>query len=217
MEGQILEKAVEDIQLIRNVMVRSSHSVTALNKIFILWGTVFFTVGALSWSLIFIWPDLFDILTQVSPFLIVLPKVMITLAALIIYIVFREGVCNEGLNRQFLLIWLAIIGYNNLWPSFIHLVLNRSHFISFVPGFTLISFAVGMLCMRIFTRMSLPGWMALSCVVLDIILSILSNILKDNVIFSYSKSMIFGLIMPLSLLVFGFFLKKKREKLWRVS
>ena len=203
MEDPMLIKAVEDARLIRKVMDRSSESAVALNNAFMRWGISILIVGVITYISCIIWPSILDVMSD-KPILVLIPKVLVALVVTAIFLSEKKKISGEGLNNQFLILWLAIFGYNILVPvvgilSSILGGLQSDIAGQFTPQYAWASFAVGMLCMRIFAHLKFAGWLVWFYLALFAVNLYLAGYIVVWI----------GFILPFSLLVFGIYLKLK--------
>jgi hypothetical protein len=213
-DDQMLEKAVEDVQLIKNVMDRSVYSLNLAHRVFIFWGCMFAVVSAVCNLLFLLWPGLSDTLAR-SPFLTILPRLVVVISAFLIFFIFRKGIQVEGLNRQILLLWLAIFSFSVIFPSTSILrmwkldLLHENMYSYFIPELPLSWIALGMFCMYVFYNIKPIGWMALSCLLLFLAADLTTG---TNTLYIV-KVVIFSLASPLTLLTVGILLRiKSRQK-----
>ncbi len=210
----MLEKAIEDVQLIRNVMDRSVYSLNLAHRVFIFWGCMFAVISAVCNLLFLLWPGLSDTLAR-SPFLTILPRLIVVISAFLIFFIFRKSIQDEGLNRQILLLWLAIFSFSVIFPSVSILrmwtlnLLHENMYSYFIPGLPLSWIALGMFCMYVFTHIKPIGWIALICLLLFLTADLTSGPYALNI----AKVAIYSLASPLALLTVGILLRmKSRQK-----
>ena len=214
-EDQMLEKAVEDVQLIRNVMDRSTDSLYLMYRVFIWWGAAFAAVGVICNLLSLFGLSFFDALVK-APLMAVVPQLAVGISAVVIFFMFRKGMQDKGLNRQFMVLWLAIFLYDEIMSSAIFLMdwselrltLPRANMYGyFVPGIGLITIALGMFCMCVFTRVKPLGWLALT----SLLLSLAPNLIPGTYVV-VNAAVLDSLVSPLTLLAVGIFLRTRSQQ-----
>jgi hypothetical protein len=217
MEDEILEKAVEDVRLIKNVIDRSTDSLNRMHKVFIGWGAAFFIIGAACNLLCLLWPGLLDALVN-APFLTIVPKLLMALSSVVIFLVFWRDMQDEGLNRQFMILWLVIFLYSELMPSIVYMLawpegvgalMHATMYAYFVPGISMLMIALGMFCIGVFTRVKPFSLIALVCLLLSFVPSLLPRLFADTI----AAALLYSLVTPLVLLAAGALLgRRSRQK-----
>jgi hypothetical protein len=213
MEDKELEKVLEDTKLIRNVMDRSYQYIYGLDKVFIWWGAALTIIGVLCNILTSFFPGFTNFLTN-APYMVFIPKILITIVCLLIYHIAAKEMEYVGLNKHLLIIWLAVLGFSVIIPAirYLYLLITSGQYDinlqnslrtiianNFISRYAWITFILGMLCMWLLARVKAAGWFVLFYLAVYIVKMFVQdfNIILD----SYLPSV--------SLLLLGVLLKYK--------
>jgi hypothetical protein len=224
MDEHTIEKATEDIALIKKVIERTSGSLISFSQVFIWWGLLFLGAYVIN-SCIFYLPGFIPEF-GVSAFLYTnIRELLIILGVLLAY----NKVINKtpliGLSKQLIIIWIIIIGFQYI-TSLLYVILLREFHMSepvnaFITwlAFDYLTYAFGFLSISILTRFKLPGYFAILYSILALF-CFLPNPLASISFLGSSKDMlilmkslnisILGLIRPLTFLLMGLYLRKQR-------
>lgn len=220
MEEQILEKALDDVQLIKSVISRATDSIYSLGKVFMWWGGAFLFISIISLLSYFNWPNLANILREYN-LLAMIPKILVGITTLVIYFVSAKKTRPSGLNRQFLIIWLTIICYVTLWTVLNRLIFYKATTIIMDDKFTILGmftgypifpFAIGMLSIQVLTHLKFPGWLTVVYLIFYLIENIISILTKYTYNFKLFLSIINCISIPLIFTLLGVYLEYKRAK-----
>lgn len=207
----MLEKAVEDVQLIRNVMDRSTDSLNLLYRLFLWWGIAFAAIEAASGLLCLLWPGLSGVILE-APFLTFIPHLAVVLSASLIFFKFRRDTLDEGLNRQFAALWLIILSFSVIGDSFSVLYAWSTKILQpnpyFIPVISSSGIVLGMFCMYVFTRVKPFGWLALVNLLLILVFCFMLSRFAERI----AGMLIYSLFSPLTLLAVGILLRSRLRR-----
>lgn len=205
-EDQMLEKAVEDVMLIKNVMDRSTESIYLMYRMFIWWGATFTAIGAVCNLLIIFLPGLSNAIYQ-TPVWAFVPHIAIGIAMFVIFFTFRKGAQDEGLNKQFMVLWLAVLSYsvitallNVLWLCYFDkdILMHTNLYSYFIPGFSVLGITLAMFCMYLLCHVKAVVLLALVNLIIRLVFSFLPAEYTFRIIGGISY-----VVTPLTLLSVG--------------
>lgn len=202
----ISEKAMEDLNLIKEVIDRTSNSLISFSRIFIGWGlllciaVIFTIIGHYSTSSVF----------ESAVFQLIL-GILILVIGVMIYIFIARKYSLMGLSRQLMMMWLSVIVFD-LLIAIVPAVLSdtlQAPYYDTLPLF-LMSFAFGFICTSIFTRLKLPGILAFLYVLLAIYFMQMPALLPYSI--SFKMDYISAFSVPLGFLILGGYLEIIRTR-----
>ena len=204
MDNTVLEKAAEDLSVIKEVIDRTSTSLISFSRIFIGWGVllcidvIFTIIGNYSPNPIF----------DSMMFQIIL-DIIVLAVGLMIYLAIIRKYPLMGLSRQLMLLWLAVIVFDVLIaivPAVLSDTLQAPSYDIF-PLF-LMSFAFGFVCTSVFTHLKLPGILAFLYALLAIFYMQMPAILPYSV--SLKTDWLSPFLCPVGFLILGGYLELVR-------
>ncbi len=225
MEKQILHKAGKDVQIIKDIIERTSHTFVSLGKVFIGWGLVF---SVFCMSILVLYLSRSEALfIRRYPYITILPALLIAAFAIASYIIVSRMKGFQGLTKPLLTVWLVLIAYITLSPLSSYLpyamrmsiqtkyIMDKNYF--FMPyamdvGNLLMFFAFGLLCIRLFTHLRFTGVLS----AIYTILAFINVLLQQKLLLSYIDEsydlyysifvLSYCIIIPLTFLILGGYL-----------
>lgn len=119
MNEYVLNEAIEDIKLIKQVIGKTAESLLSLGKIFLWWGFLFFIHSLFVGVFIYKHYDLYTDLLNRYPLLLRLVYPTFLLAGILIYVLISRKLPLFGLSKKIMHIWLFIIGFNIIVPNIV--------------------------------------------------------------------------------------------------
>lgn len=232
MEDHILKRAAIDIKLIKDAINKTTDSFILLGKVFIGWGLTF-TIASISIILLHLFRLKINETIKNYPLLGLLPFLIIAAIALAVYLIKSKSKALKGLSKSVLMIWLAIIAFIVMQQVFEYLSflfvygVNTEYdalsvsLSSFTNTSTLLlTFAFGILCIRLFTNLKFAGWMSFIYALLALINIIFRDmhigyIIQKKIappmeIYSMFDLILYCVILQLTFLILGGYLEFKR-------
>lgn len=215
MNDDINKKALDDINLIKNVLNSTYLSLMSLQKIFVLIG-ISSLIVALDWLGMYIPVPMLspgELLNWQTIFMVILSVIalLVFVATPLICINKIKKVKLNGLSKQLVVLWLFIIAINT--TSYISLLIKQhsidssgsstlANLIGIVATpIQLITFSIGLICLGMFAKLKFP-----------IFLSIIYLISADIFLMFYVSNTLFSevisvVITPVTLLSLGIYLR----------
>lgn len=206
MDDKVIRNAVDDVQLIKQVLDNTSNSLTAFSRIFILWGVLLLAVNLLGLA---VFPANAGILY--SPILSYSIDAVIFIAAVAIYFSISKRTPLTGLSKKLMTIWVCIL-ISDIIISFLTIGLSRVLDVQLANTFPVVimSLAFGMLCMHIFTNYKFPAVLAAIYLLIAIFFWQCIPAMPYSVSFKLPYVSIF--ILPSAFLILGFYLEFRRGR-----
>lgn len=195
------EKAAEDLNLIKEIIDRTSISLSSFSRIFTGWGlllciaVISVIIGHYSPSSLF----------ESTAFQLVMGMVILGIGVAIYIVVARKHPLM-GLSKQLMMLWLSVIGFDLLLaviPVILSATWHLPHYDA-LPLF-LMSFACGFICTSIFSRLKFPGMLALLYALLAIFYMQIPALLPYSVSIKTDYLSVF--LIPLGFMVLGGYLE----------
>ena len=218
-----IEKVSEDIQLIKDVIERTSRSITYLNNTFIQLGFLFLTS-----TVLLLLSNLVDLDNHMNTFIII--SILWSLLIVIGVIKIFQKAFNSkiiGLSKQLLKIWVFIFMFIALSTYFNNNLMLKSTFNLPTPdnayistSFQLIGLSFGFLCMRIFSKYKIFGLFSIIYLILGIFFFMPNPLTSSHFIESNSNYFqltklfihIKNFLLPVTFLITGYYLKIKQTR-----
>jgi hypothetical protein len=206
MDDKVIRNAVDDVQLIKQVIDNTSNSLTAFSRIFILWGILLIVVNLIGLA---VFPANAGILN--SPVWGYLIDAVIFIAAAAIYLSISKRTPLTGLSKKLMTIWVCIL-ISDIIISFLTIILCNVLDVQLVNTFPVIvmSLAFGMLCMHIFTNYKFPAVLAAIYFLIAVFFWQCIPAIPYSVSFMIPYVSIF--VLPSAFLILGFYLEFRRGR-----
>lgn len=206
MDEKVIRNAVDDVQLIKQVLDNTSNSLTAFSRIFILWGILLMAVNLLELAVSPANAGFFN-----SPVLNYSIDAAVLIAAAAIYFSISKRTPLTGLSRKLMTIWVCIIT-SNIIISYLTIILSNMLDVQLVNTFPveIMSLAFGMLCMYIFTNYKFPAVLAAIYLLIAVFFWQCIPAIPYSIYFKLPYVSIF--IFPSAFLILGFYLEYRRGR-----
>ncbi|WP_053955922.1 hypothetical protein [Inediibacterium massiliense] len=157
MNKELLEKASNDIQLIKQIITSTSNSLVSFSRIIFLWGILYFAAGII-WGHMPI--SIFGI-PFMGYYLVLVPLLIF---AFIIYHRISRTAPLEGLSKQLITIWTCLIVFEvSIFPlaEMLKTYFGMRYYINHTMVIIFLIHTFGLLCTCVLTRFKFPGFLAL--------------------------------------------------------
>ncbi|MDR3587228.1 MAG: hypothetical protein P4L59_18225 [Desulfosporosinus sp.] len=220
MEKNTVERVERDIQLIKEVIENTSKSISELSKTFILLG--FLLLGA---SLI---NSLSHLLAAIIPGTLFLGLglgfVLLIIAGMFFIFYKAYKTPMMGVGKQLVRIWICIIIFqivsgildNSILPNLFNMHSPDNWHVS--KSLQFLAYAVGFLCMGVFTDFKISNLLALLYVIIGLFYILPNPLTSMNFLntnpsyFRLTEIIDYGvsLLIPITFLLIGYYLKNKK-------
>lgn len=123
MDEKVLQKAVDDISTIKEVINRTGRSFAAFSKIFIYWGILFIFQGIIGIGMQINKEQVFELYTKFPILSYIFPVPIIAFIAAVIYYSVSRKLPLIGLEKHLMKVWLLILLLNVL-PRRVNVIAN---------------------------------------------------------------------------------------------
>lgn len=182
MNEQVLNEALNDVKLIKQVISRTARPFLSLGKIFIGLGVVFLVKLMLLFVIMANESVFFRLFTQL-PLLGYSIYPAFIAAGIIIFVYFSRKTDLIGLSKQLADIWAFIIGINFITPIIIMVMrfafqMSPPELYRYLDAISLVTFAIGFFITYILTNLKLMKWACIIYIAAGITAFINPDLLK---------------------------------------
>lgn len=224
MQEYSINKATEDIALIKMVIERTSRSLISFSQVFIWWGLVYLVANIIHICYFFsplLFPGLNGGGNAFGPIL----QSLVILGLLFSYLKVKNRTPLVGLGKQLMNLWMIIIAFEILMPLLYRTfswLFNINFFTNDITsqildmsGYSIYLFlyAFGFLGICILTQFKLPAYFAIIYTLFGLLFTLPNPLLSigyDSTVMQIFRFLVLGLVKALTFLTIGFYLKKQR-------
>jgi hypothetical protein len=212
MDNKILQKAMDDISTIKEVIDKTGKSFASFSRIFIYWGVLFIVNSIISLFLTANKEQMFELYKQYPILSFVFPIPVIALAAGLIYFGVSKKVPLLGLEKHLMKIWLLILILNLLPPRIEILSPLGSGDISAMTvsinnlNILFFSLAIALVATSLFTGFKQPMHIGAVFIAVSIIDTYFRIPVNNNMIYQ----LLYFAALPFTFLYTGLYLRSKQ-------
>lgn len=211
MENQVLEKAVDDISLIKSIIEKTRKSFSGFSKIFIQWGILFSAFGFLQWIQTMNLEAMSEFYMKNQLMLFLLPLILFVIAT----IIYRRVVKKQpliGLERHLMVLWIMIL-FLQIIPTKVSVSSlsnpNITRVVTTTNNFSIMVFALGiaLVMTSVLTGLNIFKYVGFGYFILAFVHGYV-----PMYSLVYSLGQLGYVILPFTLLFTGIYLKKYHER-----
>lgn len=213
MNENVINEAVDNISLIKNVIEKTKESFIAFSRIFIYWGVLFIVNSIISLFMLLNNDIMIEVVKQ-YPVLNYIPIIITVLVAGIIYWQISKKIPLAGLEKHLMKVWILILIMSAIPAKFsfsteaVEKVMKviTIHISSFSTNF--FSLAIALIVTSMFTGYKQLKYLAAIYIGISVLYGFFNiPILTDTVV-----QVLYYIALPFTFLYTGFFLKLQQAR-----